>query len=959
MCGICGAFSHGESAPPVDEGELLRMRERMRSRGPDGAGLWLAPDRRAGLAHRRLSVIDLSAAAAQPMASADGALVVSFNGEIYNHAALRRELEARGRVFRTASDTEVLLHLYAERGPEMVRTLRGMFAFALWDSRERTLLLARDALGIKPLYYADQGGVLRFASQVKALLAGGAVPAAPEPAGAAGFLLWGCVPDPYTLYRGVFALPAGTTLSVRAGAPVGAPRPYFSIRQTLLAAQDAGPREFGPADRGALAEALADSVCHHLVADVPVGLYLSAGVDSSLLAGLAAPRVGSLRTLTLGFDEYRGTPDDETPLAREIAAAAGTAHEVHWISPDDFLQVRASVLEAMDQPSTDGVNSWLVSRAAARAGMKVALSGAGGDELFGGYPSFRDVPRMRRWLAPARWVPWIGRLARRVSRPALGRWTSPKYAGLLEYGGSDAGAYLLRRALWMPWELQEVLDPASVQAGLERLATLEALQGTLQGLHSSRARVTALESAWYLRHQLLRDMDWAGMAHGVEVRVPLVDAVLLERMAPWLVGPRPPTKADAAEATLAPLRERTLARPKTGFSVPVREWIGEPSRGLRGWAREVLPPQPRQFRALALVTDAWGGRGGIAKFNRDFLAALADLPDCAQLVVLPRAVPEAADGVARGVRFATAAAGGKLRFVAATLRELASGPFDLVFCGHVNLAPVAAAASACVGARAMLVIHGIEAWQRPGNPLVRAGVGRMGRVAGVSRFTLERFATWGRVPADRFHVLPNCVDASRFSPGPRPRALARELGVEGRTVLLTLGRMEAAERAKGFDEVLEALPAIRERIPDTVWLACGEGSDRARLQEKARALGLAGHVVFTGAVPEAMKPDYYRLADAFVLPSRWEGFGIVLLEALASGLPVVGSAVDGSREALLEGRLGELVTPGDAAALAAAVERALQRGRHVPAELAQFSEAAFRQRVSRLVAEARGLQVAA
>lgn len=594
MCGIAGMFAYRDSAPPVEESELLAVREAMVHRGPDGAGLWISPDRRLGLAHRRLAIIDLSGTGAQPMASADGRFHVTFNGEIYNYRELRRELEGKGYALRSQSDTEVLLHLYADCRADMVHRLRGMYAFAIWDAREQTLFLARDPFGIKPLYYADDGATLRFASQVKALLAGGAVDAAPEPAGAAGFLIWGCVPEPFTLYRGIVALPAGAHLTVRRGAEARIAA-HFSVRDELLRAQ-AEARPFHERDREALGESLRDTMRHHLVSDVPVGVFLSAGVDSNLVAGLAAEQSGvSLRTLTLGFEEYRGTVDDEVPLAEKSAAALGTRHETHWIRRGDFEGELGAILAAMDQPTTDGVNTWFVCREAARAGLKVALSGLGGDELFGGYPSFRDVPRLARWLRPAALLPLAGRLARVVLAPAFSALTSPKYAGLLEYGGRVEGAYLLRRALFMPWELGEVLDPVAMHTGLERLQTLPMLADSIRGVGDDRARVAALELTWYMRNQLLRDADWAGMAHSVEVRVPFVDATLFRALAPWLVSGNAPVKADAAAAPRRPLAPEILERPKSGFSVPIKDWLatkandqGAPDRGLRGWARAVI-----------------------------------------------------------------------------------------------------------------------------------------------------------------------------------------------------------------------------------------------------------------------------------------------------------------------------------------------------------------------------------
>ena len=214
MCGIAGIFAYRDQAPPVDKEELLRIREAMRLRGPDGEGLWISRNSRVGLAHRRLAIIDLTNDGLQPMATPDGALRITFNGEIYNYRELRRLLESKGQIFRTNSDTEVLLHLYRAFGINMLEQLRGMYAFAMWDQTRQMLILARDPLGIKPLYYADDGVTIRVASQVKALLAGARVDRRPQPAGHVGFLLWGYVPEPHTLYRGVKSLSAGTIMLI-------------------------------------------------------------------------------------------------------------------------------------------------------------------------------------------------------------------------------------------------------------------------------------------------------------------------------------------------------------------------------------------------------------------------------------------------------------------------------------------------------------------------------------------------------------------------------------------------------------------------------------------------------------------------------------------------------------------------------------------------------------------------
>jgi asparagine synthase (glutamine-hydrolysing) len=366
-------------------------------------------------------------------------------------------------------------------------------------------------------------------------------------------------------------------------------RRHFDLAATL---RDAGPAPAAPDARAEMLHAaLADSVRDHLIADVPVGVFLSAGLDSTTIAALAAETgTAKLRTLTLGFEEFRGGPNDETALAGEVAALYATAHETRWIRGTEFAAARDALLDAMDQPSVDGVNTFFVARAAREAGLKVALSGLGGDELFASYPSFRQVPRLARALAPLRPLAPLGGVLRALAAPLAAAFTSPKYAGLLEYGTSVAGAYLLRRSLFMPWELAGILPPEMARAGLEELDTLACLDATLDGIGDPRLQVSLLESAWYMRNQLLRDADWAGMAHSLEIRTPLVDVELLRRVAPLLAGgPAAPDKRAMADAPRRKLPGAVLSRPKTGFVVPVRDWIAAPGgeRGLRGWARQV------------------------------------------------------------------------------------------------------------------------------------------------------------------------------------------------------------------------------------------------------------------------------------------------------------------------------------------------------------------------------------
>lgn len=580
MCGLNGIFAWHRAAGIPNESELVATRDAMRARGPDGCGVWWNENRRCGFGHRRLAILDLSDRALQPMASADGKLVVVFNGEIYNYPTLRAELEADGQCFRTTSDTEVLLYLYARYGFELVRRLRGMYAFAIWDQERAGLFLARDPYGIKPLYTANDGWTFRFASQVKALIAGGQISRDPEPAGVVGFHLLGSVPEPFTLYREIQALPAGHTQWVDSSGP-REPKPFTTIAEIL--AEGARQSAMGVELQTLVRANVLDSVRVHLLADVPVGVFLSAGVDSGALLGLMRDvGQGEVCAITLAFDEYRGTSDDEVPFAANVAKQYQAKHVIRNISEREFDTDLSAIFAAMDQPSIDGVNTWFVAKAAKEAGLKVALSGLGGDELLAGYSSFVDIPR---WLRRYGWLsmlPGFGRAIRGILRtmaPDLVR-NRPKVLGLLEHSDSWAGAYLLRRGLFLPHELSDVLDVDMAREGVRRLQLKKRLAKSLvPDPECDVGRVCALESSFYMRNQLLRDADWAGMAHSVEIRLPFVDATLLKSIAPAMKQLVPGAgKGALASAPTRALPEQIRRRTKTGFTVPTNAWMAKAAR---------------------------------------------------------------------------------------------------------------------------------------------------------------------------------------------------------------------------------------------------------------------------------------------------------------------------------------------------------------------------------------------
>lgn len=571
MCAISGFLQHNSTMDDVSLKAVLKMNKHMHARGPDAQGVWRGDG--VVLGHQRLAIQDLEDRSNQPFVSADSNYVIVFNGEIYNFHELREELQASGVVFRTSSDTEVLLALFVRDGAAMLPKLRGMFAFAIWDVAAQSMFLARDPYGIKPLYYSNTQKGFVFASQVKALLASGLVPAQTEFAGLAGFFLWGSVPAPWTLYSNVFALMPGHFLLIKAGR-VGVPVCWYEIRHCW---QDSASNAEAADVQALVRQAVTESVQAHLVADVPTCVFLSGGIDSCVIAGLAAQIGARVEGITISFSEFAGGSDDEAPMAATIAAQYGLPHHLRRVTHAEFDNDVPHILDAMDQPTVDGVNTWFASKAAAERGYKVALSGVGGDELFGGYTSFSTIPRAAR----------IGKLAVAMGLGKLKapfEWLAqllnmPKLASVPAYMGSIGGLYYLKRGLFLPSDLPMLMGPEQAREGLARLGGGDSLLGlTVATARDGFSGVGMLESTCYLRNQLLQDSDWASMAHSIELRTPLVDAKLLASL-----GASTPSftkgrgKNMLAMTPLRPMSKSLVTRPKTGFSVPMGQWLQQSS----------------------------------------------------------------------------------------------------------------------------------------------------------------------------------------------------------------------------------------------------------------------------------------------------------------------------------------------------------------------------------------------
>lgn len=571
MCGIAGLAFADEISGQDMQLVVRKMTSYMNLRGPDAEGLWSSHG--VVLGHRRLAILDLDLRSNQPMVLNNDRYIIVFNGEIYNFRELRCNLEVDGIIFHTTSDTEVLLALFARDRELMLPLLRGMFAFAIWDKDLRELFVARDPYGIKPLYYTSTKYGLIFASQVKALIASGLVPSEQEPAGLAGFYLWGSVPEPWTLYRDVFALPAGHWMRVRNGVPE-LPVSWHDIRHHWRDEMCKLPSSEGELQE-LVRQTVADSVKAHLVADVPVSIFLSGGIDSAVVAGLASEGGGQVEGITIGFDEFSGRHEDEVPVAAAIANHYGLKHSVHQVSHAEFEQDVPRIIAAMDQPSIDGVNTWFASKAAAERGFKVVLSGVGGDELFCGYPSFKQLPRLANVGKVIASIPGARALMDVPCKSLARCLNKPKLAALPLFMDSLEGCYFLKRSLFLPEELPALMGRELAQEGLKRLGGLPPGM-TFADARGGTEAIGLLESTHYLRQQLIRDSDWASMGHSLELRTPLVDAVVLKALGPYVSGfAGGMGKAMLARAPLKPLPESIINRPKTGFGLPMAQWLSE------------------------------------------------------------------------------------------------------------------------------------------------------------------------------------------------------------------------------------------------------------------------------------------------------------------------------------------------------------------------------------------------
>ena len=972
----------------------------MRHRGPDDDGLTTRHE--ATLGGCRLAIFD-PANGHQPMVSPDGRWTIVFNGAIYNFKELRAELGSSW-TFRTDCDTEVLLAAFARWGTACLKRLRGMFAFAVWDDAARTLVIARDPFGIKPLYLHRQAARLVFASELNALLASGAVAAEIDPQAVADYLAWFAVPAPRTIYRGIISLRPGEFATFRDGELTIASAWNFSSIPSAPPCHDYG--EFV----AALRTRLEDTIRAHMLADVPAGAFLSGGLDSAAVVGLMTRMSGTpLRTFCIGFEQ---ADYSEVNSAEATARHFGARHHTHILTGAEVARDLDKLLGALDQPTGDGVNTYYASQVARAGGVTVALSGLGGDELFGGYPAFHDTPRLARLLPWWRAIPGSVRSSF-VRRLQHGDTRRRKLADFLEYATNiqELGALQRRvfsepgrRALLHPDVLRELaINPFHPE--------LAVLAPDLAGAPAFDV-VGAWELRTYMADVLLRDSDVMSMRHSLELRVPFIDRPLVE----WLW--RQPQRASRGRASKSALYDAVAdilpadlgSRQKRGFSLPFPVWMKRELRpfldetfssenldnvGLfnrdqvqslwhgftsgndnREWSRvwslavlvafinrrvrptarahapvtatgtpSITPRRPVPTRrTLLLAPELYSAEGGIPRILQTYLSALCEIaePERQLRVVALNDRPSDVLRLPTQFRGAVERSHGcgrsKIAFVRETLRQ-ARG-CDTIICGHIRQLPVARLAQTVnPSLRYYLVAHGIEVWRAFG-PAEKLALRGATRVFCISDYTRRELLKNCALPSQQTIVLPNALDPTFAIEGGAPID-------ECKPTILVVTRLTYADRYKGVQHMIEAMPAVRAAIPDAKLRIIGRGDDLVRLQQLARDLGLENSVEFAGYVDDTRLKHEMQTCRLFALPSRKEGFGLVFLEAMAHGRPCLGANAGGIPEVITE-NTGVLVAYGDVRAIENAAIAALNRRWDQDAMLArarEFSFEAFKQRL--------------
>ncbi len=926
MCRIAGIV-HPFFLKDTLHHNIKKMCDLQAHGGPDGEGYFVDDEVHLALGHRRLSLIDLSKAGHQPMAYQH--LCLSFNGEIYNYQEIRNDLIALGHQFQSHSDTEVILHAYAAWGNKCFQLFNGMFSIAIYDQRTKKLILARDVAGIKPLYYYHQKNQFIFASEVKAFAASGLI-IEEDPNWKIYFLSFGFIPEPYTTLKNVKSLAPGTVLTYDLLTHQTEAETFEELKFSSNLTDEKEVHQL-------INSTLSSAVKRHLISDAPIGVFLSGGIDSSIISLLAAQNsTQQIQTLSVSFNE---NAYDESYFQKIIQKKINSNHTHYIITKNEYLEALPQLQISFDQPSNDAVNSWFISRCAKQNGLKAVLSGLGGDELFGGYPSFKRIDTA---IALRKLPLRIFNIADHLNDDKL------KKLLFLKEERTYAD-YLFLRGFYTPKTISKLLDSTEGEIH-EALGNLK--YNSPRNKIAPKNYVSWLEQNIYMRSQLLRDTDYMSMQHGVEVRVPFLDKDFLKLV--HQISPAIKFKGDLPKALLVNsfkeiLPKEIYQRKKMGFTFPFQDWnkshpdinkiathsnkqvakLGKLFLNNKlHWSRCYALLQIENFLpqkdALFLTLKTFSHTGGIEKVNRVLMKAGTDI----QSKHLIRFHAKSLYDIAPDEKYITKRRfegfkGKLIPFIYASVKK--GIKCDVVMFSHINMALVGLLIKFLnPKTKILLQAHGIEVW---GNQsfLKKAFLKQADLILPVSEFTKDNLVNHHKLDQHKCVVFHNSLDPFFVT---KPQAIIVDSLREKHQInheeciLVTLTRLVSSEKYKGYDKVISALAQLKKEGKKYKYLILGkyDEPEYQRVNALIQKLDLKEEVKLCGFVPDEEISSYFSMASLFVMPSQKEGFGIVFIEAMACGLPVVAGNLDGSVDALVNGELGTLINPNDEQALINAIK---------------------------------------
>ncbi|MFY7652449.1 MAG: asparagine synthase (glutamine-hydrolyzing), partial [Chitinophagaceae bacterium] len=881
MCRIAGIIDTHFTDLATD---ISRMNDAMYRGGPDGVGIYIDDKYPLALGHRRLALLDLSAAGHQPMSSSNGDIQLVFNGEIYNFLELRKELTTLGHLFQTRTDTEVIIAAYLQWGIDCFNRFNGMFAIAIWDKRKQQLLLVRDYAGIKPLYYSLEKGKLIFASEIRAFKAYN--PYWPEREDwKIPFLCFGHIPEPLTTLSNVQPVPKGHVIAFQL------PSLKYSTRRFEKFTFEPLITDFNEA-KIAVRTTLEKAVARHLIADASVGLFLSGGIDSSILTLIAAKVAppNSIKTLSLVFDEAAFS---EAPYQAMITQQTGIPHQSFRVTESIFHEAIPDIVAAMDQPSTDGINAYFICKYAHEYGLKAVLSGIGSDELMGGYPSFRRTPTAKK----------IQKLPNFLLSSITGI-LPDKFKRIAALTRKDGiGLYLFNRGYFTPQQTAELLGCSTkkVQEVLDIIT-----QPSLKSSNADQNTSLSLEIDFYLQNQLLKDNDYMSMWHSLELRVPFLDKEFIQLA--HIIDSNIKVKNNIGKYLLIEafndcLPEAIWKRPKQGFAFPFYRWMQQlyplkrnkklQSIGMqfmknklhwsKYWCYLLLNKEKNLvFHQQQLPTilfanlTAFSVTGGIEKFNRSFLKALFELEIAEQLVANAYS---AYDTLPDETYFPHENYRGfskkRLAFVKSVVKD--AQYYQHIVIGHINMAIIILLIRFFYKDRKKitLITHGIEVWGKL-SWLQKWAIHSVNECWTVSSFTKDKLIDIQKMSENKIKLFYNTIDPFFAYPTDFQKPsylLSRYHLSKNQPILFTLTRLKSSEKYKGYDKVIAAVALLKEKYPTIQYLIAGktDNAEANRINELITFHNVSKHVKLIGFIDDLEVTDHYLLADVFVMPSKKEG----------------------------------------------------------------------------------------